>query len=470
MQSILEKTVAQVAEHYGVAGGAVVVVRDGKTIFKQPFGLADAATGRPVTAQSYFDIASNSKAFTTMLWGLLCDLGKVDWDTPIRKWWPDFRMVDEYAAAHLTARDMACHRSGLSRHDLIRRSRPEDLPSRQDYVERVAHYVPSAGFREKHQYQNQVYAALGYLEEQICGKTWEDMVREWIAEPLGMEVEFRGLTDLAGKDAALPHNGSGSKPIPRDYNMCWVNNPCGGIKTNLDSMEKWVTMLATGGKYPNGEQFISQQQYREFCSGVIAAGAGTPWNPEDKNASYGLGWKVSTYRGQHLVQHGGSIQGFNSNVGFFPELGIGYAVMVNAGGTCLHEVLRYLLCDIGLGCVQEDYSDLLQIQLKKRSKPLAERVKNWPKLPVSENQLEKFAGHYWNDGYHDLYVEADGRPGLTVAYGQDKAELYQVEEGLFQGIFEEAGIFADCRFAPDGKTAVMSYSEKYSPTLFHKVK
>jgi hypothetical protein len=209
---------------------------------------------------------------------------------------------------------------------------------------------------------------------------------------------------------------------------------------------------------------------QEFCSGVIAAGAGNPWNPNDKNASYGLGWKVSTYRGQHLVQHGGSIQGFNSNVGFFPELGIGYAVMVNAGGTCLHEVLRYLLCDIGLDCLQEDYSDLLEIHLKKRGKPASERVKSWPNIPVGAKEAARFAGHYWNDGYHDLYVEQDDRPGLTVVYGLDKAQLYQVEEGIFQGIMTGSGIFADCRFAPDGKTAVMSYSEKYSPTLFHKVK
>ena len=470
MHPILEKTVQQVAAHYGVAGGAVVVVKDGKTILKEPFGLADASTGRPVTAQSYFDIASNSKAFTTMLWSMMCDVGKAAWDTPIRKWWPGFKMVDEYAAAHLTARDMACHRSGLSRHDLIRRSHLQDLPSRQDYVERIAHYVPSAGFREKHQYQNQVYAALGYLEEQISGMTWEEMVRDWIAKPLDMEVEFRGLTDLAGKDAALPHKGDGAKPEVRDYNMCWVNNPCGGIKTNLDSMEKWVHMLADGGVYPNGERFISEQQYKELCSGVIAAGAGQSWNPLDKAASYGLGWKVSAYRGHKLVQHGGSIQGFNSNVGFFPELGIGYAVMVNADGTCLHEVLRYLLCDYGLDCLREDYSDLLEIHLKKRGRPLRERIKNWPKLPVSAAEAARFAGHYWNDGYHDLYVEADARPGLTVVYGPDKAELHQVEEGVFQGVFEECGIFADCRFAPDGRTAIMSYSEKYSPTLFHKVK
>ena len=90
---------------------------------------------QPVDSKTLFQIASCSKAFTTMVAGQLCDEGKMTWDTPVKQLMPDFQMVDKYAEEHVTPRDMGCHRTGLCRHDVMRTLVRED---RADLVRRIA--------------------------------------------------------------------------------------------------------------------------------------------------------------------------------------------------------------------------------------------------------------------------------------------------------------------------------------------
>ena len=92
---ILQKTIEQIRKQYGLAGGILVAVKDGKVVLKECFGQADAEQNKPVDSKTLFQIASCSKAFTTMVAGQLCDEGKMTWDTPVKQLMPDFRMVDK---------------------------------------------------------------------------------------------------------------------------------------------------------------------------------------------------------------------------------------------------------------------------------------------------------------------------------------------------------------------------------------
>ena len=84
---ILQKTIEQIRKQYGLAGGILVAVKDGKVVLKECFGMADAEQNKPVDSKTLFQIASCSKAFTTMVAGQLCDEGKMTWDSPIFGWW-----------------------------------------------------------------------------------------------------------------------------------------------------------------------------------------------------------------------------------------------------------------------------------------------------------------------------------------------------------------------------------------------
>jgi len=244
MQSIIEKTIDQLQARFGLTGGILVAVKDGKTVLKQGFGLADRETGRPVDTETVFQIASCSKAFTTMMAAQLCEEGMLNWDTPVRQYLPEFRLMDEYASEHVTPRDLACHRTGLSRHDAMRTYVRED---RADLVRRMAYFPPTVSFRERYYYQNQNYVALGYLCERISGRTWEQWLTERIGDPLGMELYYRGHVDIRSFNAAMPYLRRNGETIRAEEVVGQASNPCGGVYTNADSLEKWIKMLAAGG-------------------------------------------------------------------------------------------------------------------------------------------------------------------------------------------------------------------------------
>lgn len=115
IRAFVEATIKQ----WHVAGAAVGIVKDGRIAFLEGFGRRDAAKNLPVTPKTKFILGSTTKAFVTTALGLLAAEKKVDWDAPIVSYLPEFRLMDEYASAHATVRDLAAHRTGLPRHDYV---------------------------------------------------------------------------------------------------------------------------------------------------------------------------------------------------------------------------------------------------------------------------------------------------------------------------------------------------------------
>ncbi len=166
-----------------VPGAAIAIVKGGRVIFAEGFGLRDIARKLPVTPHTIMPIGSSTKAFTTLAIGTLVDEGKLDWDTPIRNYVPTFKMYDSFATERMTLRDMACHRSGLPRHELMWLGSPFN---REQLFDRLQYLEPNKDFRSCYQYQNLVYMAAGYIAGKIAGTNWEQLVKERIFQPLGM--------------------------------------------------------------------------------------------------------------------------------------------------------------------------------------------------------------------------------------------------------------------------------------------
>ena len=151
---------------WSVAGAAVAIVKDGRVVFVEGFGLRDTAQGLPVTPKTRFILGSTTKAFTSLAVGLLVSDQKLDWDKPVAAYLPDFRLLDEYASLHATPRDLASHRTGLPRHDLIWVNSPRDIG---EMVRSLRFLEPSRELRSSFQYNNLMYITLGYLIEKTAG-------------------------------------------------------------------------------------------------------------------------------------------------------------------------------------------------------------------------------------------------------------------------------------------------------------
>src|SRR5713226_5344149 len=80
--------VQTIIQKWKVPGAAIAIVKENEVIFSEGIGLRDVEQGLPVTTQTLMPIASCTKAFTTAAMALLVDVGKLDWDTPVRHYLP----------------------------------------------------------------------------------------------------------------------------------------------------------------------------------------------------------------------------------------------------------------------------------------------------------------------------------------------------------------------------------------------
>ena len=86
----IDELAEKALKEFNVAGIAIAVVKDGKVIHEKGYGVRSVDTKLPVNENTNFQIASNSKAFTTASLSILVDEGKLSWKDKVRKYLPEF--------------------------------------------------------------------------------------------------------------------------------------------------------------------------------------------------------------------------------------------------------------------------------------------------------------------------------------------------------------------------------------------
>src|SRR5690348_12104200 len=114
----IDSYVPAALKRWQVPGLAIVVVKDDKVIFARGYGQCEVGTDRPVTSKTPFHVASCDKSFVATAIAILVEEGKLRWDDPVVKHLPEFELSDPHLTAHVTLRDLLCHRTGLRRADL----------------------------------------------------------------------------------------------------------------------------------------------------------------------------------------------------------------------------------------------------------------------------------------------------------------------------------------------------------------
>ena len=145
-------------------------------------GIADTFV---VCFFSEADGSGVSLVTSLLLLSMLVEEGKLDWDTPVKQYIPWLKLSDPEVTEKVTARDLLCHRTGLPKHDVHGVFCTKE--NRKEMVEDLQYLPMSAPFRSKLQYSNQMVMLAGYLAEVLTGESWEDLVKERILKPLGME-------------------------------------------------------------------------------------------------------------------------------------------------------------------------------------------------------------------------------------------------------------------------------------------
>ena len=416
--------VTKALAEWKVPGMAVAIVKDGKIIYAEGFGLRDVKNNLKVTPQTVFAIGSSSKAFTATSVGILVDDGKLEWDKPVREYLPAFRMWDEFATEQMTPRDLLCHRSGLPRHEAMWYGSPF---SRAEIFDRLRYLEPNKDFRAVWQYQNLMFMTAGYLVGALSQSTWEEFTRKRIFEPLGMTSSSFSIEDMkAAPDHSLPYGEKKDKVEEIPYRNIDTIGPAGSINSNAVDMARWVMLNLNKGKSGDkpviSEASLSQIQAPQM---VIQDPVFLLLSdfPEIYYPSYGLGWFMTSYRGHSVLHHGGNIDGFSAMVSFMPKDNLGLVVLTNLNGTFLPWALMFNIYDRLLGLDQKPWDqrfkgiiDKLKAEGEKAQKE-ADKDRQLNTKP--SHPLEDYAGEYSHPGYGTVSVAKEGE-GLKAKYnGRD---------------------------------------------------
>lgn len=331
------RTVVESAlDRFDTPGMAVGIVQNGKVRHLKGYGVRDIAGPEKVNADTLFSIASTTKAFTSTALAILVDEGKLDWDDPVVKYLPDFRLADPWVTREFTVRDLLTHRSGLGRGagDLMLWPEPAGF-TREEIIHNLRYLKIVTSFRSEYAYDNLLYIVAGEVVAAISGRPWETFVQTRILNPLGMACFSGSIPASSLKNVATPHGSFDGKmaTIPRNAITGDVkaSAAAGGLVCNVRGMSKWMIAQLQGGVGPNGERIFSLQQRDEMWRSQTILKVSSFEREYDNThfKTYALAWRKTDVLGYEVVSHTGTLSGMQAYLTLVPELDLGLMVLSN---------------------------------------------------------------------------------------------------------------------------------------------
>ncbi len=364
---------------------------------------------------------------------------KIAWDTPLKSYFPGFRMHDPAATEKVTLRDLLTHRSGIPRQKFFSLNPPA---TRREVRDRIRFFEPSADFRSAWQYCNETYTVAGDMVAERLGASWEELVTARLLEPLGMGATLFSVREMQwAPNHATPYIDWGEGPEAMAFHDAGILGPAGEIVSNANDLSKWLLFNLARGE-AGGRRLVDAAQLARIQSPQVPVPRGAR-EKEVLLQSYGMGWFLDAWRGFLHVHHGGVLYGFSSHVSFLPTENVGLVVLANLNGTPLPTILEGFVYERLLGLPPVDWNGRARAQ-EARVKEAMDKARTAegndpcgrPETKAAR-ALADYAGTYRSDGYGAITVrEAAGALEANLwkdscplrACGGDGFELYHPVE------------------------------------------
>lgn len=271
-------------------------------------------SARPVGPRSVFEIGSITKVFTGILLADMVERGEVSLSDPVARYLPEGVKVPSRNGREITLLDLATHHSSLPR-------MPGNLPqdpsnpyppyTMEDLYAFLAQHELRRDIGSQFEYSNMAVALLGEALARRAGTTYDQLVRQRVLEPLGMRMTN---TVVAGEMAEWNTQGHDDDGRVAPYRG-WPGLPgMGGLRSNAQDLLLFLA-ANTGPPASRLERVMRDAQQ-------VRASAG-------ENAEIGLNWHVRTVGGRKIIMHGGATVGYETQIAFDPERGVGVVLLTN---------------------------------------------------------------------------------------------------------------------------------------------
>lgn len=307
-------------------GAAVLVVQNGRTVFRRGYGVTDLGTRHPIDSQTNFRIASFTKQFTATCIMLLALDGKLSYDDHLTRFFPDFPAYGK----SITVRNLLNHTSGLPDYEDILMKQypntPEDqIPQIHDAgVIKLLEQQTTGRFSpgSKWEYSNSGYVVLAQIVEKVSGKSFAEFLHDRIFAPLKMS---NTLAYEKGKNE-VPQRAYGhtcEKQVCRETDQSPTSATLGdgGIYTSISDLGKWDRALSRN-------TLLSETEMQPALTPIRPAD-GPAKSSDGRAVSYGFGWFLDPYQGHRRMYHDGETVGFRTTIQRFPGDKLTVIVLAN---------------------------------------------------------------------------------------------------------------------------------------------
>ena len=403
--------VEQMRKDFDVPGVAIGIIQNGKVVMARGFGVRQLGKPAKVDADTRFMIASNTKALTTLMLAKLVDAGKLDWNARAEDVYPGFKLGDAATTDKVLVKHLICACTGVPRQDMEWLFEGEkQTPA--SVLTTLGTMQPTSGFGELFQYSNPMAAAAGYIGGQVAypgselGAGYDRAMQALVFDPLGMRNTTFDYVKAQTGDYAAPHGYDINHKVQvmgMGLNDTIIaSRPAGAAWSTVDDMLKYVQMEIDRGLLPDGKRYIGEAALLQRREPQIALGV-------DKN--YAMALMVDNSDGVTVIDHGGDLGGFHSNMMWWPEQKVGAVILTNADeGVYLRGPFKRRLMELMFdGQPQAVAAATATAKANRAAFDAQRKLLQWP---ADNKALAALAPRYHNAALGDVQVVR--KPGKVV--------------------------------------------------------
>ncbi|EQG21757.1 beta-lactamase family protein [Clostridioides difficile DA00065] len=409
-KALAKEKIQTLLSKYGAVSAQYALIDNGKIEISGNGGVYSKQDNKNLNKDNMYSIASISKMFTTTAVMKLVDEGKINLDTPVVNYIPEFKMADD-RYKEITPRMLLNHSSGLMGSSFKNTILLGDNDSygHDNFLKELQKQRLKAKPGAFSVYCNDGFTLAEILVERVSGMSFTNFLDKYINNPLNLQ------------NTKTPENSFDSSKLAKAYVPYWEdavpqdNLNAIGAGGLYSSAENLCTFAQTFMKNSNGilsPASVKAMENKEYLNGLWPEG-------EDSILGYGLGWDcVNTYPFNQYnlkaLTKGGDSLLFHSNLIVLPDENMAVAVLSSGGSSQLNEIIGQEILLSALkekGKIKEikpdkTFSKPQQVKmpssLKENSGLYASS--NMIKVDVNDNGTLTVSSPYIENGPEDKYV------------------------------------------------------------------
>lgn len=325
---LFEQLITDQMGHFQCPGMAVLVMKSNQIIYEKQFGTKSLASLDAIDSTTVFRLGSVSKGFAGILASILIDKKMIHLDDPVSFYIPDFTFKAKNKDKILRIKHILSHTSGLTEHAFS--NLVDENVDRDILVDYVSKLTPRDSTGKVYAYQNAVFGLIEKVIEEATGMSYDEAMKFYIFSPLGMNrssCTFEELKSAQNVCTGHKYTRHGFVPVeikPHYYNVA----SAGGINSTIKDMRSYMSAIM--GYKPD----VISPNVRELAFGeyVDTSADRKQWNRWDGFVSshYGLGWRIIHTKSNHIIYHGGLVNGFRAEIAFDKNKDIGVLFLFNS--------------------------------------------------------------------------------------------------------------------------------------------